>query len=341
MDENYIKVLNSFDFKDYFSSEEIKECLKKSDHIDTTKIIKKYELTKPYDYVRACGENSFTDFALNKLNKITQEDSKYIIIRNIKGKLIYLYTNKLTEKLEEMNWLAAKGYFSSITSTNNKIKGYFRNDDNVITIGKKSVGEIKITLEEANINTLASRKHYLFDKKHLAIQGQIAALGNYFGYMTKLARNDKNKKIYDIDLNTVSIATMKNLDLSNIKSRQSFKAIDFVDVIWIDKVKNNLTVAFEVELNKDWPAAIDRLMSVSYANSNSEDVTNIIISDREDDYINIKEYAKMDFRISVPIKFRLAHLTTSNLIEVLEMRDKGISLEHIREGFFKKLKYIK
>lgn len=171
MDENYIKVLDSFDFKDYICSKEIKEGLKKLNHRDTTKIIKNYEITKPYDYVRACGQNNFTDFALNKLNNITEEDSKYLLVRNIKGKLVYLYTNKLVEKLDEMNWLVSKGYFNSIKSTNNKIKGYFLNDDNVITIGKKSVGEIKIILEEANINSLASRKYYLFDRKHLAIEG--------------------------------------------------------------------------------------------------------------------------------------------------------------------------
>lgn len=165
-------------------------------------------------------------------------------------------------------------------------------------------------------------------------------MGNYLGYITKLARNDKNKEIYDVNLNTVSIATMQDLDLSKIESAKSYKIIDYVDVIWIDFLRKSLTVAFEVEIKKDWSSAIDRLMSVSHANSNSENVINIIISDKEDDYRSIREYAKMDFRVSVPIKFKLAHLTTNRLLEILKMRDKGFSLEHIKESFLNKLEYI-
>lgn len=79
------------------------------------------------------------------------------------------------EKIEEMKWIVSKGYFETIKSSTNKIKGYFK-DENEITIGKKYTGEIKIILNEADINSIVMRKYYLFDKNHLAIQSQIGAL---------------------------------------------------------------------------------------------------------------------------------------------------------------------
>lgn len=339
MKDNYIKVLDSFKFHDYITAKQIKKELKESDHIQATKIIKKYGISQPYDYVRACGKSNFTDFALNKLEKRTEEDSKYIISRYVGDKVIYLYTDKLFERLEEMRWLVSRGYFDTIQSSNNKIKGYFK-DENEITIGKKSIGEIKILLNEADVNSIVTRKYYLFDKNHLSIQSQVGALGIYFGYKSKLAQNDKNREIYGVNLNTVCVATMEDIDLSNLKSKKSFEKIDYVDVIWIGATTGNLTVAVEVEFKEDWLDAIVRLMFVSLASSCASKVINIIISEKEEDFFNIRDIAQMDMISLLPIKIKLAHMTTQKLIEILEMRDTGMDSDLVRKKFFNELRYI-
>lgn len=339
MEDNYIKILDSFKFNDYITAKQIRKELKESDHIEATKIIKKYGIAQPYDYVRACGKNNFTDFAINKLEKRTEDDSKYIISRCVGDKVIYLYTDKLFEKLEEMKWLVSKGYFDSIQSQNKKIKGYFK-DENEITIGKKSTGEIKILLDEADINSIVTRKYYLFDKNHLSIQSQIGALGVYFGYNSKLAQNDKNKEIYGVNLNTVCVATMEDVDLSNLKSEKSFEKIDYVDVIWTGVKTGDLTVAIEVEFKEDWLDAIVRLISVSLASSSASKVINVIVSEKEEDYFSIRDIANMDMISLLPIKIKLAHITTQKLVEILAMRDTGVDSDLVRKRFFNEIRYI-
>lgn len=339
MQDNYIKILDSFKFDEYITAKQVKKELREADHIEATKIIKKYGIAQPYDYIRACGKSNFTDFALNKLEKRTEDDSKYIISRYVDGKVIYLYTDKLFEKLEEMKWLVSKGYFNTIQSNNKKIKGYFK-DENEITIGKKSIGEVKISLEQADINSIVTRKYYLFDKNHLSIQSQVGALGVYLGYISKVAQNDKNKEIYGVNLNTVCVATMENIDLSNLKSEKSFEKIDYVDVIWTGIETNNLTVAIEVEFKEDWLDALVRLVSVSLASSYASKVINIIISQKEEDFFIIRDIAKMDMISLLPVKLNLAHMTTQKLIEILEMRDTGVDSDLVKKKFFNELRYI-
>lgn len=339
MKDNYIKILDSFNLNEYITTNEIKKTLIDSNHIEAIKIMKKHNIAEPYDYLRACGKSGFTDFALNKLEKITQDDSKYIISRNINGKVIYLCTNKISEKLEEMKFLVDKGYFNTIESNSMKIKGYFT-EENEITIGKKSTGEMKILLDEANLNSIVTRKYYLFDKNHLSIQGQLGALGIYFGYKSKLARNDKNKELYGVNLNTVCIATIEDIDISNLKSQKSLEKIDYVDVIWIGENTNDLTVAIEVEFKKDWDDAILRLISVTAATKSPENVVNIIVSEKEEDFFQIKYSAQIDIFTLAQENFKLAHITTQRLIEILKMRDIGIDKELVRQSFYKQIKYI-
>lgn len=339
MENNYIKILDSFKISDYIAAREVKKELQTSDHIEATRIIKKYGIAQPYDYIRSCGESNFTDFALNKLEKITEADSKYIISRTVNGKVIHLYTNKLLEKVDEMRWLVSKGYFDSIQSQSNKIKGYFKGE-NEITIGKKSVGEIRILLDEADINSIVKRKYYLFDKNHLSIQAQVAALGIHFGYMSKLARNDKNKKVYDINLNTICTATMEDVDISNLRSNKSYEQIDYVDVMWFDNKTKNMTVAIEVEFKEDWKDAIGRMETVSLGSSNSTKVINIIISTKEEHFFPIRDIAKMDRIAFLPMRFVLAHLTIQKLLEILAMRDNGVNAESMKKRFFEELRYI-
>ncbi|WP_026886832.1 hypothetical protein [Clostridium beijerinckii] len=339
MEKNYIKILDSFKFNDYITTKQIKYELKYSDHVEATKIIKKYNIAQSYDYIRACGKSGFTDFALSKLEKITENDSKYIISRKIDDRVIYLYSNKLPEKVEEMKWLVSKGYFDTIQSKNNKIKGYFKNE-NEITIGKKSVGEIKIILDEADINSIVTRKYYLFNKNHLNIQAQVGALGVHFGYISKLARNNKNEEIYGVNLNEVCTATMENLNLSNLKSEKSSEKIDYVDVIWIDDLTRDLTVAFEVEFKEGWLDALMRLLSLSLASGCSSKVVNVIISQNEDDFFIIRDISNMDIISPIVKKSKLAHLTTQKLLRILDSRNKGIDSELLKKRFFKELRYI-
>lgn len=339
MEENYIKILDSFNFDQFTTTRQIKSRLKKSNHIEAIKIMKEFNIAQSYDYLRACGKSNFTDFALRKLEDIIQDDSKYIISRNINGKITYLYTKKLAEKLEEMRYLVNKGYFDTIKSDNKKIKGYFENENEII-IGKKSTGKINIILEEANINTIATHKYYLFDKNHLVIQAQLAALGVYFGYMSKISRDDKNKGIYNKKFNEIFIATIKDVNISELSCEKTLRDIDYIDVIWVGNAINDLTVAIEVEIKRDWDQTVNRLYSLTLASSTPEKVVNIIVSEKEDDYYTIRRNVNYDVINVLRKKFNLAHISFQNLVKILKMRDSGINKELIKRKFFKEIRYI-
>lgn len=339
MEDNYIKILDSFNFNEYKTAKEIKYRLNKSSHIEAIKIIKEFNIAQPHDYLRACGKSNFTDFALRKLENITQDDSKYIISRNINGKIIYLYTNNFLENLEKMKFLVNRGYFDTVKSNNMKIKGYFKNENEII-IGKKSTGKMNIVLEEANINTIVTRKYYLFDKNHLNIQAQLAALGQYFGYKSKISQDDKNKEIYNEKFNEIFIATIEDVDISNLKCEKTLKDINYIDVIWIGNMINDLTVAIEVEIKRDWDETVWRLYSLTLASNFPEKVINIIVSEKDEDYYVIKRNVNYDIINGLSIKFNLAHISIQKLINILKMRDNGVDKKLLKKEFFKTIRYI-
>ena len=331
MDDDYIKILNSFNFNDFKSIQSIKDEFKQADHIEATQIIKNYGLATSWDYVRACGKNNFTDLPLKLLRSTVNEDSKFIISRPINGKVIYLYTDQLLDIVEKINWLETKGYFNTIKKSTSKIKGRFF-EENILTIGKKSIEEFKFTLDNANINTIAARKYYYFNKNHLQIQGQTASLGKYFGYKTKYAANDKNKDINGIKF--IDTVFMDELDLRYLRSSKSYKNIDDIDVIWNSDSK---IYAFEIEYSGNWTNAINRLYTLSQASTKR--VINIIISEKEKDYKVIKDTAFQDTFYHYSSKYLLAHITEQNLIHVLEKRLK-VNTEQLKNDFEKSLRFI-
>jgi len=133
---------------------------------------------------------------------------------------------------------------------------------------------------------------------------------------------------------------MQDLDLSNLKSEKSFEKIDYVDVVWIGDNTGELTVAIEVEFKEDWLDAMVRLISVSLASSCASNVINIIVSEKEEDYISIRNIANMDMISLLPINLKLAHITTQKLIGILSMRDNRVESDLVRKKFFNELRYI-
>ncbi|MHC1682920.1 MAG: hypothetical protein AB6733_08230 [Clostridiaceae bacterium] len=48
----------------------------------------------------------------------------------------------------------------------------------------------------------------------------------------------------------------------------------------------------------------------------------------------------MDMLTIIPIKFKLAHMTTQKLIKILSMRNCGVDSDLIKKKFFSELSYI-
>ena len=101
-----------------------------------------------------------------------------------------------------------------------------------------------------------------------------------------------------------------------------------------------MTVAIEVEFKEDWLDAMVRLISVSLASSYASNVINIIVSEKEEDYISIRNMANMDMISLLPINLKLAHITTQKLIGILSMRDNRVESDLVRKKFFNELRYI-
>ena len=336
--KTFYSLLDSFDISTYTNSVEFEKKLKVSNHREAINLIKTYHLAQPYDYIRSCGDHNFTDFSISKLNTLLTEDSKYLIARNIDNQVLYLYCNDFISKLDEFNFLIQKGYFNSFKSPSPRLKAHFISE-NELLVGNKSTSLIKITLEKADISSLVTRKFYYFKKNHLSIQAQVAALGLYFKYASKLAKNDKNREFNSFHLNKIFQLDMSSLLIQDLTTIESLNKINLIDVIWVRNIPTLQAIAFEVELSKNFDLALDRLATFMLVNKYSSTI-GILLTDRNEDYAIIKSKANTERFILLPRKITIAHLTIQDFISILEARNKCPDPSKLENLFFQKLHYV-
>ena len=336
--DNLFSLLDTFNLENYTDSMMLEKKFKVANHKEAIQLIKTYQFTQPYDYIRSCGNSSFTDFSIKKLNALTTEDSKYLIARNFNGQILYLYCNNFLSKVDEFNFIINKGYFDSFKSDSQKIKAHFISENELI-VGNKSSNTIKITLEKADISSLISRKFYYFKKNHLTLQTQVGALGLYLKYFSKIAKNDKNRQLNSTPLNKTFQLDMTSLLIQELTTIESINKIDLIDVIWIKNTPFSQAIAFEVELSKNFDIALDRLVTFNLVN-NYSDTINIILTDRNEDYLLIKSKANSERFSLLPKHAKIAHLTVQNLIRILEFRNNCPNPKKLERLFFQQLTYV-
>jgi hypothetical protein len=343
MDEenNYEIILNKFSKVNYCDKTIIIDKITKKNHIEIRKLLGNYNIVKPWDTNRACGKCNYFDIAEVRTNNIIKPNSKLVITRPTlePGKnIVYVYQNWNDKYQELRERILDKGYYEGFQTNSRKIKGWF-DDENVLRFGTKKTDSVFVELEKANLNNLFKRKYYFEDKEtsqsmHLNYQGQLSALGAYLGYKSKLAKGEKNKTLYGINLNTVAYLRMEDLDINNLIEGKSKDQVDFIDVMWANQ-NGKIAAVFEVELKRVWKDVLMKFQALKISCPYGEDIHYIVVSDNPYlDYKNINDWLHSEMFIRDFKNCNIKYLSIEKLIEILLRRDKQKNNHNLIEEFF-------
>jgi hypothetical protein len=291
-DQDIKTVFSSIDTAEYINSQEFIDNVQRCDHQEIKEACIQFGFKYSHDYMKSCGDPNFTDLYPNSIYNILNDNSKYIIIKgNGEGKPpIALVNNNFKENFYELHErYFSKGYYDK---NKNCIKAHIV-DENILRFGTQDYGYFNIEFEEASIIDLIKQKIYIVSYEHKNYQANLCALGGNLGYETKLAQGDKNLILSNVELKK-NIATLlyDNIISNNIKLEGGDKkAIDFIDVIWKDCVKNQINFAFEIEKSKDWNSALGRLSTLRLASPYGDLIKYVIVAD-EKYYHNVKSKAQ-------------------------------------------------
>lgn len=297
-------------------------------HSEIKKILNNYNIVKPWDTNRSCGRCNYFDIAEMKTNNIIVPNSKLIVTRptpSLEKSIVYVYQNWKDKFYEIKEKILDRGYYDSFNTNSKKIKGWFI-DENILKFGTKKTDEVYIEFEQANLNSIMKQKFYFTDKEtklneHMTYQGQLSALGVYFGFESKLARGDKNKSSYGINLRQIAILEMKDLELNHMIEKKSEEQIDFIDVVWAEE-KGKIIAAFEVELKKVWKDVLLKFQELKLSCGYGTEIFYIIVGDDPikdfrgiSDWVNAQSFSRDLFDL------KLKYLPIQNLISILNKRD--------------------
>jgi len=180
-----------------------------------------------------------------------------------------------------------------IIKKNTEFKRYFSNDLGAFAgflyeIGKNNilVGQEELLSEkerEKVIKELQKRHKKVVDEKqedelHTKLQYQLLKIGHALGYDVIAASNDRSKTYKDNKFSFFCLSEFPKLEVSS----EIFKTIGLIDVVWLEKGKNKIVCAFEVEKSTSIYSGILRLtdLSVSLPSHNSK-LYIVIPDDRE------------------------------------------------------------
>lgn len=318
---------------------------------DIKKVIKSYNFYNQCDYIRNMGESGWTDIYINKIGKNLSINSKYIMKLDdkLEGKNVLLYTNDLASIYDEIN----KELIPKIERYDIKRKrlfGYYKGNGKFL-IGKKGGENIEIQMEELSLDRLLRKVDYKLlleditsKDKHQLLQSFIVDLGVSFNLLFKVAKNDESYRLNNMKLK--EYARLKNSDLSIFNlieekdnlSNESIKKIDRMDVIWVNKISNNITDAFEVELSSRMQVTLNRLNEIDKLyESNNKDIRLVIVSDDNGRRQVQRELSTITYN-SLFNRNNLYFLSIDDLIRLLESRE---SLRDRKDEYFKALYQFK
>lgn len=293
-------------------------------HVKLKEKLQKNELVSPLDQITACGNHGFTDLHFTNLDKKLTTDSKYYISLNINNNPIILSHTNLYDLRNDIDEKMIKTtYFGGYDKKKNRVILHYEKDG-IFRIGNKHNNEkFLVQFDICDFHFLAKRNNYKFfidclsnKDKHRAIQILICELGISLGFKVKVAKNDLSQILslsYSSDISNNSLL-IRNLDLNNIEEGLPLNNIDLIDVLWLDKFKNNIIAAFEVERSKNYDSVLRRLSHIPNPNTYS-----ICVGD---DYFNFKNTVLNPLYSSWFRSKNLNYLTLDSLFSMLNENKK-------------------
>lgn len=97
------------------------------------------------------------------------------------------------------------------------------------------------------------------ENEHLGMQLLLTEIGRDLGYNVHVARNDRTKTLEGKNIEFLTMSKLPPLDFP----QDVVKTISLIDVIWINKVNNEIVCAFEIEKSTSIYSGILRLLDLA------------------------------------------------------------------------------
>lgn len=310
---------------------------------DFNKILQSYGVINEGDYARKVSIN-WTDIPLRKLKKTKiKEDGNYVLISEFgvpPGSPPNILYAGLGEVIEIVEYVRKKG------------AGY--DFDRERAINCHFIDPFTLRIGDSNSFTNLNLKAYTIDMglnklikisnlSHEQVQLALLLIGNQLNFETKVAIGDKWKVANGEILG--QIATVKNfsgLGLSNIVEqlvKVDMGIIDYIDIIWMNKMEGNFYCGFEVQITKsrkDFMAAIDYLavlkdyLKIEYSIYGYQYIPIIVV--KKEDVLSLKEISNSILYKDLNVKY----LTIEKLVDAYK-RAQDIGFQ---KGYFDLKKYF-
>jgi len=207
--------------------------------------------------------------------------------------------NHLFEERINCSWNDYLKMRELIIQKNKEYQKFFSNDLGAFAgflyeIGKNNilVGQEKIFSEkerEKVILELKKRHKKIIDEKqedelHTKLQYQLLKIGYTLGYDVVVASNDSSKSYKNNKFSFFCLSKFPELEVS----KEVFKTIKLIDVVWLQKGSNKIVCAFEVEKSTSIYSGILRLVDLSVSLPAYDSKLYIVVPDKREKEVKIQ-----------------------------------------------------
>ena len=312
----------------------------------------KPKLRIPDIYENEKNKNAFGQFLENCFNYNTKEDAllKEIIKLDklkIKGlgpavaSILYFlhptiippfntaivngYNTLFNDNKKLGSWSEYLKIRETLLETNEKCKTILSNDLGALAGLLFEIGSKKMILADSNFiseeektkfeNQVLKRRKEVESEQlevdlHTEMQYHLLKIGSALGYDVISASNDRSKSHQGNNFSFLSLSDFPEMEVS----KESYKTIGLIDVVWFEKGTNKPICAFEVEKSTSIYSGILRLTDLSYSFEESEQHLYIVLpNNREKDII--RELSRPSIRRN---KIKIQYILFSELKEHCE-----------------------
>ncbi|MBI3586245.1 MAG: hypothetical protein HY088_03840 [Ignavibacteriales bacterium] len=195
-----------------------------------------------------------------------------------------------TEKKKLGSWEDYLSMREAILAANNKYKSLLSNDlgalcgllfeigmGNIIASDENALDEqerkrIERQLQKRHAEVLSEEQE---TDLHTEMQYHLLKIGSSLGYDVIAAANDRSKNYQDNNFGFMSLEQLPALQVDP----DTFKTINLIDVLWLEKGLNKIVSAFEIEKSTSIYSGILRLSDLSFSLSEDQRTLFLVIPD--------------------------------------------------------------
>ena len=248
------------------------------------------------------------------------------------------------DKIKQGSWTEYLKMREVIIQQNKEYKQHFSNDlgdfggflfeigmKNILTGNENALTEKELEKIEKQ---LQKRHQKIVDEKqenqlHSEMQYHLLKIGSELNYDVIAASNDRSKSYNGNKFSFIGIKEFPKIEVS----KETFKTIELIDIVWFEKGTNRIVCAFEVEKSTSIYSGILRLTDLSFSLTSYQSKLYIVIPDKREKELKL-QLNRPSVRNS---DLEILYILTSDLREHCDALCKFGDSHHILEKIAKKV----